>query len=69
MLQYTDRTFLRHLEYRLIEELEEYLESKDPEELADLLEVCYRVAELKGRFSRGAGADPADKGSRAGRVF
>lgn len=28
--------------------MEEYLESKKPEELADLLEVVYRVAELRG---------------------
>lgn len=40
--------FLPYLEYKLIEELEEYLDSNDPEELADLLEVIYRVAELRG---------------------
>ena len=28
--------------------MEEYLESKKPEELSDLLEVVYRVAELRG---------------------
>ena len=46
--QYTDRAYLRHIEYKLIEELEEYLESKETEELADLIEVCYRVGELRG---------------------
>ncbi|WP_062396388.1 nucleoside triphosphate pyrophosphohydrolase [Methanogenium cariaci] len=46
-----DPTFLRYLEYKLIEELKEYLESKEPEELADLIEVCYRVAELRGGVS------------------
>ncbi|MDG6257414.1 MAG: nucleoside triphosphate pyrophosphohydrolase [Methanomicrobiaceae archaeon] len=43
-----DPTFLRYLEYKLLEELEEYLELKKPEELADLMEVILRVAELKG---------------------
>ena len=43
-----DPTFLRYLEYKLLEELEEYLESKKPGELADLLEVILRIAELKG---------------------
>ena len=43
-----NQAFLRYIEYKLIEELEEYLESKEPEELADLLEVVYRVAQLQG---------------------
>lgn len=46
--EYSDRAYLRHIEYKLIEELEEYLESKETEELADLIEVCYRVGELRG---------------------
>jgi len=46
--EYDDPEYLRYIEYKLIEELEEYLESKDPEELADLLEVIYRVSELRG---------------------
>lgn len=44
----TDPEFLLELEKKLAEELEEYLESKTLEELADLLEVIYRVAELRG---------------------
>lgn len=40
--------FLPELEDKLGEEVREYLESKELEELADLLEVIYRIAELKG---------------------
>jgi predicted house-cleaning noncanonical NTP pyrophosphatase (MazG superfamily) len=43
-----DDAYLPYLEYALIEELEEYLETKDPEELADLLELIRRVAQLRG---------------------
>ena len=40
--------FLVELEKKLIEELTEYQESKDVEELADILEVIYKISELKG---------------------
>ncbi|WP_440945749.1 cupin domain-containing protein [Methanosarcina sp. T3] len=40
--------FLFELEKKLGEELVEYLESKELEELADLLEVIFRIAELRG---------------------
>ena len=40
--------FLIRLEKKLVEELEEYQESKNVEELADILEVIYRISELKG---------------------
>jgi len=43
-----DSKFLIELEKKLIEELTEYQESKDVEELADILEVVYRISELKG---------------------
>ena len=43
-----DLEFLVELEKKLIEELTEYQESKDVEELADILEVVYRISELKG---------------------
>ncbi|WP_292388378.1 hypothetical protein [Methanosarcina sp. UBA5] len=43
----SDSSFLPELENKLEEELKEYLESKELEELADLLEVIYR-AELRG---------------------
>ncbi|MDQ1255004.1 MAG: hypothetical protein QG646_4283 [Euryarchaeota archaeon] len=44
----SDTEFLVEIEKKLSEELEEYLHSKNVEELADLLEVIYRIAELKG---------------------
>lgn len=47
----SDPEFLIELEYKLGEELVEYLENKKVEELADLLEVIYRIAELRG-FSK-----------------
>ena len=43
-----DSEFLTELEKKLTEELEEYMKSKDIEELADVLEVIYRISELKG---------------------
>ena len=44
----TDSEFLTQLEKKLVEELSEYQESKNVEELADILEVIYRISELKG---------------------
>jgi predicted house-cleaning noncanonical NTP pyrophosphatase (MazG superfamily)/quercetin dioxygenase-like cupin family protein len=44
----SDPEFLVELENKLGEELAEYLQSKELEELADLLEVIYRIAELRG---------------------
>ena len=46
--QLDDESFLAELEKKLIEEVNEYTESKDVEELADLLEVIYRISELRG---------------------
>ena len=43
-----DSKFLVELEKKLVEELAEYQESKDVEELADILEIVYRISELKG---------------------
>ena len=40
--------FLVELEKKLGEELEEYNQSKSVEELADILEVIYRISELTG---------------------
>ena len=51
-----DESFLAELEKKLIEEVNEYAESKDVEELADLLEVIYRISEL-----RGVNSDELDK--------
>lgn len=44
----SDLNFLPELEIKLKEEIEEYLESREPEELVDLLEIIYRIAELRG---------------------
>lgn len=44
----SDPEFLVELENKLGEELDEYLESKEIEELADILEVIYRITELRG---------------------
>lgn len=43
-----NRRFLRALDCKLAEELVEYRESGDIEELADLLEVIYAAAKLRG---------------------
>ena len=43
-----DSEFLVQLEKKLVEELAEYQESKNVEESADMLEVIYRISELKG---------------------
>ena len=44
----SDPEFLVELESKLGKELTEYLENKELEELADLLEMIYRIAELRG---------------------
>ena len=44
----SDSEFLSKLEEKLVEELQEYQESKSVEELADILEVIYRIAQLRG---------------------
>lgn len=40
--------FLLKLEKKLFEEIQEYQQDCNIEELADVLEVIYRIAELKG---------------------
>ena len=44
----SDGEFLEHLEKKISEEVAEYQNDKNPEELADILEVIYRIAQLKG---------------------
>ena len=44
----SDDDFLKHLEKKLSEEVTEYQNDKNPEELADILEIIYRIAQLKG---------------------
>ncbi|MDI9395430.1 MAG: nucleoside triphosphate pyrophosphohydrolase [Euryarchaeota archaeon] len=51
--EFSDPDFLVEMENKLEEELAEYLESKEFEELADILEVIYRITELRG-FSKEA---------------
>ena len=43
-----DEEFLEQLEKKLSEEVTEYQNDKNHEELADILEIIYRVAQLKG---------------------
>jgi predicted house-cleaning noncanonical NTP pyrophosphatase (MazG superfamily) len=44
----SDEQFLKKLEEKLSEEVTEYQNDKNPEELVDILEVINRIAELKG---------------------
>ena len=44
----SDEEFLIEIEKRLSEEVSEYQNDKNPEELADILEVIYRIAKLRG---------------------
>jgi len=44
----SDKEFLLEIEKKLSEEVTEYQNDKNPEELADILEVIYRIAKLKG---------------------
>ncbi len=44
----SDEQFLVEIEKKLSEEIAEYQKDKNPEELADILEVIYRIAQLKG---------------------
>ena len=44
----SDEKFLVEIEKKLSEEVAEYQNDKNPEELTDILEVIYRIAQLKG---------------------
>mgnify|MGYP006428337599 CR=1 FL=1 len=44
----SDEKFLVEIEKKLSEEVAEYQNDKNPEELADILEVIYAIAQLKG---------------------
>jgi predicted house-cleaning noncanonical NTP pyrophosphatase (MazG superfamily) len=65
--QLDDASFLAELEKKLIEEVNEYSESKDVEELADLLEVIYRISELRGVNSDELDEIRRDKGQKRGK--
>ena len=65
--QLDDTSFLAEIEKKLIEEVNEYTESKDVEELADLLEVIYRIAELRGVNSDELDEIRKDKAKKRGK--
>ena len=65
--QLDDESFLAEIEKKLIEEVNEYTESKDVEELADLLEVIYRISELKGVNSDELDKIRKDKAEKRGK--
>tara|TARA_B110001454_G_C12361768_1_gene284608 strand:+ start:221 stop:535 length:315 start_codon:yes stop_codon:yes gene_type:complete len=44
----SDKDFLEEMEKKLDEEVSEYHESKSVEEIADIIEVIERIAELRG---------------------
>ena len=44
----SDEEFLVEIEKKLSEEVAEYQNDKNPEELADIIEVIYRIAEIRG---------------------
>ena len=44
----SDEKFIIEIEKKLSEEVTEYQNDKNPEELADILEVVYRIAQLQG---------------------
>jgi predicted house-cleaning noncanonical NTP pyrophosphatase (MazG superfamily) len=44
----SDEQFLVEIEKKLSEEVTEFQNDKNPEELADILEVIYRIAQLRG---------------------
>ena len=44
----SDEKFIIEIEKKLSEEVTEYQNDKNPEELADILEVVYRISELRG---------------------
>lgn len=65
--QLDDVSFLADLEKKLIEEINEYTESKDVEELTDLLEVIYRISELRGISSDELDKKRKEKAERRGK--
>ena len=44
----SNKKFLFEMERKLLEETKEYLRDRESHELADILEVIYRIAELRG---------------------
>ena len=49
----SDEAYLEMLDKKLVEEMNEYQSDKNLEELADILEVVYAIAEAKGSSAIG----------------
>jgi len=47
VIQLTDEEYLPELEKKLDEEVQEYFSSRSIEELVDLIEIIYRIIELR----------------------
>ncbi len=62
----TQEVYLQMLDQKLSEELGEYHESKSLEELADLLEVIYAIAEARGHSREELEAIRAEKAKERG---
>lgn len=62
----SNEEYLRLLDYKLDEELAEYQESKDLEELADLLEVIQAVVKARGWTMEGLERVRAQKAAKRG---
>lgn len=58
--------FLAELEKKLYEEIDEYMADRDIEELVDILEVIYRIAELKGYSGKGLEKIRMEKRAKTG---
>lgn len=62
----SDDEFLKELEKKLVEELNEYQKSKNVEELADILEVIHRISSLKGTTPEQLEAIRKEKATKRG---
>lgn len=62
-----DETYLQMLDAKLDEELAEYHQDPNMEELADLLEVIYAVAAARGCTKQNLNAICANKAEKRGR--
>ena len=69
----SDSLYLKALDLKLYEEVREYQDSKDLEELADILEVIYSIARARGygldRLNEVAAEKVATRGSFRKRIF
>lgn len=68
-----EKEMIRSLENKLLEEVNEYLEDKTVEELADVIEVIYALCQIKG-VSRAQLEKPRtikemERGSFNGKIF